>query len=139
MNTTTENRKPIASLEDVQSKIDEIEWYDESDERRLKLEVQQLDDGIGLESTYMDNGEFYDFQVLGADLDDALLAACEMTAATDSETIAAKAIDRLTSANTLLDAALRAVLDDRGVSELTIGKFYIYATVDGGADVLEGK
>lgn len=115
----------LLNLELIQSQMDTVNWYD-FDDKRLHAEVQQLDDGIGIEFTYADDGAFYEFEVLGSTLEEAYQNACTRTADRNDEPLATN-IDALANNNDLLCTAIRAMLDDRGVSELTLGNLYIYA------------
>ena len=125
----------IITLADIQAQMKTIDWMD-MDDRPLTFKVEQLEDGIGVEFAYADSGEFFDFDMLGETLEDALLEAHNRTDPTPEEQAAAD-LKSLLADYELLRTAIRALLDERGVSEVTLGKLYIYATVDDSADVIE--
>lgn len=123
------------TLADIQEQMETVDWLD-TDNRPLIVKVEQVSDGIGAEFTRADDPEWAEWEFLGETPIAAMLEAQNRTSPTEEELIEDN-IAELNRANDLFGSAIRALLDERGVSEVTLGKLYIYATVDGSADVIE--
>lgn len=128
------NKSPV-TIADIQAQMDTVNWVD-GDDKPLRVTVEQLEDGIGAEFLYADSGEFCDYELLGVDLDDAYLAACERTAPTPDEVTAEKILE-LERENAALKLLAENFMKLEGLPEFFIGGYLIYLTLDNAIDMIK--